>query len=71
MDTDYLDIWYLHVKNEPSEVTDELLEAQRAAKKDGKIRFSGVSTHFNMDRMLPYLADLGQTDVARQPTISR
>ena len=62
--TDYLDIWYLHVKNEPSEVTDELLEAQRAAKKDGKIRFSGVSTHFNMDRMLPYLAELGQTDVA-------
>jgi hypothetical protein len=27
--TDYLDIWYLHVKNEPAEVTDELLEAQR------------------------------------------
>jgi hypothetical protein len=62
--TDYLDIWYLHVKNEPSEVSDELLEAQRAAKKDGKIRFAGVSTHFNMDRMLPYLAGLGQTDVA-------
>ena len=64
LDTDYLDIWYLHVKNDPSEVTDELLEAQRAAKKDGKIRFAGVSTHFNMDRMLPYLAELGQTDVA-------
>jgi len=62
--TDYLDIWYLHVKNDPSEVTDELLEAQRSAKKDGKIRFAGVSTHFNMDRMLPYLAGLGQTDVA-------
>ncbi len=62
--TDYLDIWYLHVKNEPADVTDELLEAQRAAKKDGKIRFSGVSTHFNMDRMLPYLARLGQIDVA-------
>jgi aryl-alcohol dehydrogenase-like predicted oxidoreductase len=62
--TDYLDIWYLHTKSEPSEVTDELLEAQRAAKKDGKIRFSGVSTHFNMDRMLSHLAKLGQTDVA-------
>ncbi|MFN7996779.1 MAG: aldo/keto reductase [Bryobacteraceae bacterium] len=62
--TDYLDIWYLHMKNEPAEVTDDLLEAQRIAKKAGKIRFAGVSTHFNMDRMLPYLAKLGQTDVA-------
>jgi aryl-alcohol dehydrogenase-like predicted oxidoreductase len=53
--TDYLDIWYLHMKNEPSEVTEELLDAQQAAKKAGKIRFSGVSTHFNMDRMLAYL----------------
>jgi hypothetical protein len=62
--TDHLDIWYLHMKNEPAEVTDDLLDAQRIAKKDGKIRFAGVSTHFNMDRMLPYLAKLGQTDVA-------
>lgn len=61
--TDHLDIWYLHMKNEPAEVAGDLLEAQRIAKKDGKIRFAGVSTHFNMDRMLPYLAKLGQTDV--------
>jgi uncharacterized protein len=61
--TDYLDIWYLHMKNEPEEVTDDLLEAQRVAKQNGKIRFAGVSTHFNMDRMLAYLAKLGQTDV--------
>jgi aryl-alcohol dehydrogenase-like predicted oxidoreductase len=62
--TDYLDIWYLHMKNDPAEVTDDLLEAQRSAKKAGKIRFAGVSTHFNMDRMLRYLAKQGQTDVA-------
>lgn len=62
--TDHLDIWYLHMKNEPAEVTDDLLEAQRSAKKAGKIRFAGVSTHFNMDRMLRYLAKQGQTDVA-------
>jgi aryl-alcohol dehydrogenase-like predicted oxidoreductase len=61
--TDYLDIWYLHNKNEPAEVTDDLLEAQRIAKQGGKIRFAGVSTHFNMDRMLAHLAKLGQTDV--------
>jgi predicted aldo/keto reductase-like oxidoreductase len=62
--TDYLDIWYLHMKNDPAEVTDELLEAQRIAKQAGKIRFAGVSTHFNMDRVLLYLAKQGQTDVA-------
>ena len=62
--TDYLDIWYLHMKNDPAEVTDDLLEAQRSSKKAGKIRFAGVSTHFNMDRMLGYLAQQGQTDVA-------
>jgi uncharacterized protein len=61
--TDYLDIWYLHSKSAPEDVTDELLEVQRAAKKAGKIRFAGVSTHFNMDRMLDHLVKRGQTDV--------
>jgi len=61
--TDYLDIWYLHNRNSPEEVTDELLEVQQKAKKEGKIRFAGVSTHFNMDVMLEHLAKRGQTDV--------
>jgi len=61
--TDYLDIWYLHNKNEPAEVSADLLEAQRIAKQSGKIRFAGVSTHFNMDKMLSHLARLGQVDV--------
>lgn len=61
--TDYLDIWYLHNKNEPEEVTEDMLEAQRISKQSGKIRFAGVSTHFNMDKMLAHLAELGQTDV--------
>jgi predicted aldo/keto reductase-like oxidoreductase len=63
MGTDYLDIWYLHSRNKPADVTDELLEVQRAAKKAGKIRFAGVTTHFNMDQMLPYLVKRAQTDV--------
>jgi len=61
--TDYLDIWYLHSRNSPEDVTDELLEFQRAAKQAGKIRFAGVSTHFNMDQMLAHLVKRGQTDV--------
>ena len=61
--TDYLDIWYLHNRNEPADVTEDLLEAQRVAKQSGKIRFAGVSTHFNMDKVLAHQAQLGQTDV--------
>jgi aryl-alcohol dehydrogenase-like predicted oxidoreductase len=61
--TDYLDIWYLHNKNRPEELPDELFEAQREAKKAGKIRFAGVTTHFNMADMLPYLVERGQTEV--------
>jgi len=61
--TDYLDIWYLHNRNEPGDVTDEQLDAQRVAKQAGKIRFAGVSTHFNMDKVLARLAATGQTDV--------
>ncbi len=61
--TDYLDIWYLHSKNKPEDVTDDLLSAQEAAKKAGKIRFAGVSTHLDMQNMLPFLVKRGQTDV--------
>jgi aryl-alcohol dehydrogenase-like predicted oxidoreductase len=61
--TDHLDIWYLHNRNAPEDVTDEQLDVQRVAKQAGKIRFAGVSTHFNMDRMLAHLVKLGQTDV--------
>ena len=43
--TDYVDIWYLHAKSKARQITDELLEAQQIAKKAGKIRFAGVSTH--------------------------
>jgi hypothetical protein len=61
--TDYLDIWYLHNRSTPEELNDGLFEAQDTAKKAGKIRFAGVSTHLNMHKMLPYLVKLGRTDV--------
>lgn len=61
--TDYLDIWYLHNRSTPEELNDGLFEAQEAAKKAGKIRFAGVSTHLNMHEMLPYLVKKGRTDV--------
>jgi hypothetical protein len=61
--TDYLDVWYLHNRNRPEDLNDDLFEIQQAAKKAGKIRFAGVSTHFNMPDMLAYLVKCGQTDV--------
>ncbi len=44
MQTDHLDIWYLHSRSTAAAVNDELLQAQVDAKKAGKIRFAGVST---------------------------
>lgn len=62
--TDYLDVWFLHSKSNAADVTDDLLDAQQQAKKAGKIRFAGVSFHFNMPEMLDSLVKRGMTDVA-------
>ncbi len=43
--TDHVDFWYLGNKENPGKITPEMLEAQRAAQKAGKIRFRAVSTH--------------------------
>ena len=43
--TDHLDVWHLHGLGNPAQISDELVEAQRKAKQQGKIRFTGVSTH--------------------------
>lgn len=61
--TDYLDIWYLHAKTRPADVTDELLEAQQVAKKAGKIRFAGVSTHSGQAELIPALTANPHLDV--------
>src|SRR3954454_5597020 len=61
--TDFVDIWYLHAKGTPSEVTDDLIEAQQVAKKAGKIRFAGVSSHGGQRELLPWLATNPNVDV--------
>jgi hypothetical protein len=43
--TDYLDIWYMHARDNASAVTDELIAVWENAKKQGKIRHIGISTH--------------------------
>jgi predicted aldo/keto reductase-like oxidoreductase len=61
--TDHVDIWYLHAKSRPDEVTDDLIEAQQIAKKAGKIRFAGVSSHSGQKELLPWLAKNPNIDV--------
>jgi len=61
--TDHLDIWYLHAKTKPADVTDELIDAQQTAKKAGKIRFAGVSTHSGQADLIPVLTANPHIDV--------
>ncbi|HEY3838908.1 MAG TPA: aldo/keto reductase [Bryobacteraceae bacterium] len=51
--TDHLDIWYLHAKTKADQITDELMEAQDIARKAGKIRFAGLSTHSGQKEVFP------------------
>jgi len=61
--TDHVDIWYLHARSAPADITDELIEAQQEAKKAGKIRFAGVSTHQGHTTLIPFLAKNPNIDV--------
>jgi predicted aldo/keto reductase-like oxidoreductase len=61
--TDHVDIWYLHAKTRPEEITDDLIDAQQTAKKAGKIRFAGVSTHSGQATLIPWLARHEKIDV--------
>ena len=61
--TDFVDIWYLHAKTRPADVSDGLIEAQQIAKKAGKIRFAGVSTHSGQKELIPFLAKNPNIDV--------
>jgi hypothetical protein len=51
--TDHVDIWYLHGKRAAADLTDELLDAQRTAKEQGKTRFVGVSCHSGHAEVVP------------------
>lgn len=61
--TDYLDIWYLHDKSKVSDLTEGLYVAQERAKKAGKIRFAGVSTHGGHGEVIPAAVKSGRCDV--------
>ena len=63
LNTDHLDIWYLHAKDTADQVTDELLDAQAQAKKAGKIRFAGVSLHNGHTEVIQAVLAKKKTDV--------
>jgi uncharacterized protein len=62
LNTDYIDIWYLHGRDTVEDVNEGLIEAQLLAKQQGKIRFAGLSTH-NSPLMAPWMAQKGAFDV--------
>jgi len=48
-------VWLLHGLGNPAQISDELVEAQRKAKQQGKVRFIGVSTQYSaaiVDRVI-------------------
>ena len=45
LNTDHVDVWHLHGMGNPAQISDDLVEAQRKAKQQGKTRFIGVSCH--------------------------
>jgi len=63
LNTDYIDIWYLHGHSSGDEIHDDMIEAQQMAKQQGKIRFAGISTHSGQQQLLPWMAQKGAFDV--------
>lgn len=63
LNTDFVDIWYIHGKSSPDEVRDDMIEAQQLAKQQGKVRFVGISTHNGQPQLLPWMAQKGAFDV--------
>ena len=53
LQTDYLDVWYTHNVPDLANLTEGAMEAQRIAKKQGKIRFGGISLHSGHAEVIP------------------
>jgi uncharacterized protein len=60
--TDYIDIWYLHGMDSPESISQEKVGALLAAKRQGKVRFIGVSTH-RLAIVTPVILKYGNLDV--------
>jgi predicted aldo/keto reductase-like oxidoreductase len=63
--TDHVDVWLLHMKDNPGQITDDMVEAQRKAKQSGKARFVGLSTH-NLPAVVDRIVETRQELVQAQ-----
>jgi len=63
LNTDYIDIWYLHGRSAPADILDEHIEVQQLAKQQGKVRFTGVSSHSGQPQLIPWMIQKGVFDV--------
>jgi predicted aldo/keto reductase-like oxidoreductase len=62
MQTDYIDLYLMHMLQDPGLLTAEIKAWAEKKKKEGKIRFFGFSCHANMARLLMHAASLGWID---------
>jgi predicted aldo/keto reductase-like oxidoreductase len=62
MQTNYIDLYFLHGVRRADELSDEVKSWAERAKKEGKIRLFGFSTHSNMEQNLDDAAKLGWID---------
>ncbi|MHC4395712.1 MAG: aldo/keto reductase [Planctomycetota bacterium] len=62
MNTSYIDLYGIHAISDPSELTDELKDWVKSAKKRKLIRFFGFSTHKNIPKVLHATAKMGWID---------
>jgi uncharacterized protein len=69
MKTDYVDLIFLHGINGGDALTPEIKAWAESAKKSGKIKFFGFSTHSNMNKCMDAAASAGWID-AIMPTIN-
>ena len=62
MKTDYIDLYLMHNPKKPDLLTPEVKAWAEKAKREGKIKFFGFSTHSNMAQMLLHASKLGWID---------
>jgi predicted aldo/keto reductase-like oxidoreductase len=62
MNTDYIDLFFIHGMSNISEIDNETKRWAEKTKAEGKIRFFGFSTHSNMEECLMGAAKLGWID---------
>ncbi len=63
LQTDHVDILYLHAVANADGLDPAIFEAMNRLKKQGKIRFSGVSTHQSMTEIINAVSENGLCDV--------